>query len=480
MNQYQPAKPDYPHQSECKAKMRGKESFAVLKAPRTGKSKVIIDDFGAMELAGECNDLLLMAPGGVYKTWAGAFQEHASDDLKARAKVFVYSSGMSKQKRKELEEFLAIKEPRTPRVLLVNCEAVSRPGEARELCLKFASQRACVGVLDESVFNKNPTAKRTKFNNRELASRLKFRRILSGLATPRSPLDLYAQFEFLDWRILGHKSFFTFRNRYAVLRPQYFGERLVQVVDGYRHEDELRKLIEPHSFRSEFRPKVPSTYTVREIEMTAEQSRIYSDIKTFATAQLASGEHVTATAVISQIMRLHQVLCGHTKDETGQEHDIPENKTAALLELLEDYDGKAIIWFSYQRDVEKVAAALRKEYGEESVARFYGGNEQTREQEELSFKNSSSCCFMLATPDAGRFGRTWDCADLVIFYSSKNDLDHRDQAEQRPLGVMKDRGVDYVDLITPGTVEPKILEALKKKISLASVINGDTWREWVI
>jgi hypothetical protein len=50
----------------------------------------------------------------------------------------------------------------------------------------------------------------------------------------------------------------------------------------------------------------------------------------------------------------------------------------------------------------------------------------------------------------------------------------------RPLGVNKEKQVDYIDLIVPGTVETKILEALRKKIDMASVINGDNYREWLI
>jgi hypothetical protein len=87
---------------------------------------------------------------------------------------------------------------------------------------------------------------------------------------------------------------------------------------------------------------------------------------------------------------------------------------------------------------------------------------------------------MVATPDAGRYGQRWDVADLNIYYSCRNDLDLREQSEQRVLGVDKDRGVDNVDLIVPDTVDEVILKALRNKIDLAAVITGDNWREWVV
>lgn len=258
--------------------------------------------------------------------------------------------------------------------------------------------------------------------------------------------------------------------------------------NGFKPEaiKELQKLIAPHSYRVEFRPKVPTIYYIREVEMTKEQAKAYAEMKEFATTKLANESHVTATVVIAQIMKLHQILCGHVKDELGKEHLIPENKTTSLLELLDDYGGKAIIWCSYDLDVRKVSAALAKEYGESAVARFWGGNVKTREQEAAAFKTKAGCRFIVATPDSGGMGQTWDMADLVVYYSSKDNLEHRDQSEQRPMGRDKTRGVDVVDLVCPGTIEwreddgPSILRSLRKKINMATAINGDNYKEWLM
>jgi len=114
------------------------------------------------------------------------------------------------------------------------------------------------------------------------------------------------------------------------------------------------------------------------------------------------------------------------------------------------------------------------------VARFWGGNVSSREEEERRFKEDPRCRFMVATPHAGGRGRTWDVADLVVYHSSTNNLEHRDQSEQRVQGVGKTRQVDYVDLICPGSVEDKILKALRQKIDLAGMITGDDFREWIV
>jgi SNF2 family DNA or RNA helicase len=309
------------------------------------------------------------------------------------------------------------------------------------------------------------------------------RRILSGLVAPQSPLDLFSQFQFLDPRILGFTSFYAFRARYAILKRQVFGGRAFDMVVGYRDEDELAERIAPHSYRvrlEDCHDVMDDLYVTREVELTPEQRRAYSELKEFATTALSAEVHVTATIALTQVLRLHQVLCGHVKDESGQVHEVPENRTKELVALLEDYDGKAIVWCSYDADVRRVVSVLEREHGKGSVARFWGGNIATREDEERQFLSDPNCRFMVATPSAGGKGRTWLVADLVVYYSNTSNLEHRLQSEERPKGVGKSTPITYVDLIAPGTVDGKILKALRAKIDVASTLQGDGWREWVV
>ena len=481
--QYYPRVEPRDYQHEALLRMEGKRYFALLMAMRTGKTKTLLDDFGRLELEGEVEDLLVIAPAGVYKTWEEQIKTHVSHDLRSRLMIFTWVSG--RNSKTSLDHFL--KEMATSqmrRVFLVNVEALSlSTSGARDACKRFASARQCMITIDESTIIKSHKAKRTKFVNDHLSSLGDYRRILSGLPTPRSPLDLWGQFQFLNMSILNQPTYASFQSRYAITQKKLFANARwpTEIVVGYRNTEELAELIEPYSFRVPFRPNIPSTYSVREVTMTPEQHRIYEEMKQMATARLdEEGSFVTATQVITQMLRLHQVLCGHTVDEQGRFHDVPENKTSELLEILDDYSGKAVIWCSYDTDVRKVAAAIWKEYGPGSVARFWGGNINTREEEEKKFKTLPECRFMVATPDAGGRGRTWDVADLSIYFSSRNNLEHRDQSEARVLGTDKKTGADYIDLICKGTVEEKILHAIRSKMDLASVITGDNWHEWVV
>lgn len=477
---YISARTPWAHQQKALDKMAGKEAFALLMAMRTGKTKTLLDDFGRLEAQGLCQDLLVIAPAGVYRTWEKAVAEHLGEDLGTRTILHTWSAKAGTTQTRALERFL--QNNQRPRILLANIEALSNVQRARAVCLEFLSQRPAMLAIDESTTIKNHAAKRTKFITKELKPLANWRRILSGLPTPKSPMDLYSQFEFLDPGILRCKSYYGFRARYAIMKSMIFGGRAVPMIVGFRDTDQLQRLIEPHSFRvtlEDCYDLPPKIYTMREVPLTDEQQKAYKEIKEYATTKLGEG-HVTATIVIAQILRMHQVLCGHVGLEDGTHVEIPEHRTATLLELLGEHEGKGIIWCSYDADVRKVADAIASEYGVEAVARFWGGNRASREDEEAKFLNNPACRYMVATAAAGGRGRTWTVADLVVYYSNTADLEHRSQSEERAQGVDKVRSVLYVDLVAPGTVDEKMLHTLRNKINMAATINGDNYKEWLI
>lgn len=466
----------YAHQQKALDLLKGKEFFALWMAMRTGKTKVTLDDFGRLADKGEVLDLLIIAPAGVYMTWIDEVEKHMDPDLS----VAVHAWSAQDKSTKELDKFL---KRGGVRILLVNVEALSMVKRAQELCVQFVKQRGAMVVVDESTTIKNHRAKRTKFLLTQVGPLAKKRRLLSGLPTPKSPLDAWGQFEFLKPGLLGFPKYARFEREFAVTKLLPINGRYISVVVGYRNTEKLAKIMEPHRFRvllSDCYDMPEKIYSRREVTMDPEQERIYKSLAKSSMADLNGKGFVTATEVIVQMLRLHQVLCGHVIDEIGERHVIPERRVRELLNLLEEYEGKAIIWCTYGYNVEDVTDALREKYGEKSVARFWGGNKATREAEEKVFKTDPECRFMVATPSAGGRGRNWSIADLVVYFSSTPDLEHRAQSEDRTQEVGKKKSTLYVDLVVPGTVDEKILKALRNKINLSSTITGDNFREWLV
>ena len=533
MTIYQPKLPAYDHQARGLEKMKGKDLFALLMAMRTGKTKVTLDDYGQLELDNLAHDFLLIAPAGVYRTWETAVREHCSDDLTGRQWRYIWESGNNSKAAKNVRAAF-MQEPSRPRMLLMNVEALSSVREAQNMVVNFVQQRRKVyQALDESVVIKNYDSNRTSFIINKIAPHYSYKRILSGLPTPKDPLDLYGQFYYLNPAILGFYNWVAFRARYAKvanicmvktaelqarLRNANGGQSSLMIeglgrmsindlsrdhlisemtarsiwfptipqIKGYQHEDELRDKIAPYIYRCRLEDcyDMPeSVYMKREVSMTTEQARIYNELKAFCTARINdAGDYVTASQVITQMLRLHQVLLGRTVDEQGNEHEIETNRTKELIAAIEEIeDGeKVIVWCIYDNDIQRVVAALRHKFGEGSVARFWGGNRKTREQEEYKFQNDPSVRFMVATQSAGGRGRMWAMANTVIYYSNSDNLDHRAQSEDRPKAMNKRIPIAYIDLVVPNTVDEKFINSLRRKINMATAITGDNYQEWLI
>jgi len=525
---YQSPFEPWAHQRTALKLSEGREFFAYQMAMRTGKTKVALDDFGRLEAEGKVNDLLVIAPAGVYKTWETAAKEHLAPALYKRLRINIWESGKNAHRAKIRAQFLA--EHKRPRMLIMNIEALSSVDEAFKTAKTFLEQRSVYFAMDESTTIKNDSIRTKKAL--KLAPLATVRRILTGLISPRSPLDVFYQFQFLKPGCLGHQTFTTFKARYAVeekictlptgilqsklLRATGDGRVTIDgwicsvadldrktvlleldkrriwydnfpAITGYKNEEELRDKIAAHSFRvslADCYDLPPKLYSFRDVEMTTDQKRIYKSLKENATAELMEEQkttgHVTALNVISRMIRLHQVLCGHTRDENNELHEVDEKRTKQLMEVLDEVEGKAIIWCSYDYNVRKISNAISKAYGQDSVARFWGGNIKTREAEEEQFRNNPECRFMVGTPSAGGRGRLWVVADTVIYFSNTNNLEYRSQSEERAQGIDKIKSVAYIDLIVRGTVDEKIIEALRNKIDMAATISGDEWRQWLI
>jgi hypothetical protein len=486
---YTPRLPNLAHQTIAQTRLRSQPTtFALLMGTGTGKTKVVLDEWA--ERVDDVPNLMIFAPAGSYANWyldrspeePSEATKHLDPALRKEMLIHHWNSNGGVGWANTLKTFLA--EKKRPRMFVVNIEAFSSVDRVITACTTFLKSSPTLLCVDEATKIKGPTTARTKAALR-LGTLAASRRIATGLVTPQSPLDLWSQFAFLDPAILGCRTFAGFRSTYAITRKEHFpGARWpVEIVVGFRNLEELAKLIEPYSYRvhKEDCLDLPEKiYTTRDVPVSPEQGKAYRELRDFATTKLAEDAHVTATSVITQILRLHQLLCGHLVDEQGDVHEVSEQRTRVLMDVLSEHDGKAVIWVSYEHSLKKVQKTIEREYGEGSCATFWGGNRSERLDEETNFKTDPKCRFMIATPGAGGMGNTWIGADLVIYYSNSYDLEQRIQSEDRTHRIGQTKSVTYVDLVARGTVDEKILHALRNKINLSAQITGANWKEWVV
>jgi len=150
------------------------------------------------------------------------------------------------------------------------------------------------------------------------------------------------------------------------------------------------------------------------------------------------------------------------------------------MDVLEETEGKAIIWAHYQHDIKNIVKEIEKVHGPGSVVTYYGLTPQDKRQDNIKqFQSNDEVRFLIGTPATGGYGITLTQANTVIYYSNGYDLEKRLQSEDRAHRIGQHKPVTYVDLIAPKTVDEKIIKALRGKINIASQIMGDTLESWI-
>ena len=468
----------YEHQLKALEASWTKSYFAYFMEMGTGKSKVLLDNIAMLYDQGKIDGALIVAPKGVIGTWyEQEIPEHFPEHIE---KVSVlWQANITKGQSKKLNALFKTGEEL--HILIMNVEAFSTQ-KGVDFATKFLSCHNTMMAIDESTTIKNPDAKRTK-NICKLAPHAKYKRILTGSPVTKSPLDLYKQCDFLSSELLGHSSYYTFRTRYAVMKTANFGGRNVQIVVGYRNLEELSEKLKAFSSRvlkDDCLDLPPKTFMKRIVKLTPAQEKVYKQMKHLALAEM-EGKQMTTATVLTQLMRLHQITCGHFTADDGTTKDIKNNRITELLNTLEEIHGKVVIWAHYQYDVETIVEHLKKEYGVNSFVTYYGKTPMSERQDNIKkFQDlKSPVRFLVGTTQTGGYGITLTAASTMIYYSNGYDLEKRQQSEARIDRIGQKFPMTYIDIMAQDTVDERIVKALRKKINIASKIMGEKLKAWI-
>ena len=469
--------PPYKHQMTALEKSWNKETYAYFMEMGTGKTKVLIDNMSMLYDKGKIDGALIIAPKGVVKTWyEQELPAHLPDHIDNVS--ILWQSNITKKQQEKLDSVLKTGEDL--HILVMNVEALSTT-KGVEFALKFINCHNTMMAIDESTTIKNPGAKRTK-NIIKLGEKAKYRRIMTGSPVTKNPLDLYSQCEFLDPYLLDFTSYYAFRNRYAEMKTLHVRGRSIQVVKKFVNLGELSETLKNFSYRvlkEDCLDLPPKNWIKRYITLTPDQFKVYDQMKRQAVAHL-NGKASSTMTVLTQLMRLQQITCGHFVANDGSTQDIKSNRINELMDVLSEIEGKVIIWGHWQKDIKNIIKAIVDEYGPGSVVDYYGLTPQDERQENIrEFQNNPECRFIVGTPQTGGYGITLTQANTVVYFSNGYDLEKRLQSEDRAHRIGQKKSVTYVDLICEDTVDEKIVKALKDKINIASEVLGEELKSWI-
>ena len=222
-------------------------------------------------------------------------------------------------------------------------------------------------------------------------------------------------------------------------------------------------------------------FTKRFVDLTPEQDKTYSQMKEMALAMLESGEVMSTMNVMTQMMRLHQITCGHFKADDGKITHLKNNRINALMQLLDETEGKVIIWANYVEDIKNIVENLKKAYGDASTVEYHGSVDPRVRQEQIALfqQKHGPTRYFVGNPQTGGYGITLTAANTVIYYSNSYDLEKRLQSEDRAHRIGQTGSVTYVDLIAEKTRDERIVKALREKINIANEIMGEDIKQWI-
>ena len=468
----------YEHQLKAFEASKDRKHFALFMEQRTGKSKVFVDTACYLFSNNKINAALVIAPNGVHNNWhAKQWPDHAWPSVRFISAA--WASSPNRSEKAALDALFDLYDYPVLRILHVNVEALSRKGKARDFVKRFLDCFTVLAGEDESSDIKNPKAKRTKAVW-YVGERAEYSRILNGTPSTKSPLDTYSQFRFMSPDLLGFRSFYAFRNRYAIMKRRHLpGRPAFDEVVGYQNMEELVSRIHEHSYRvtkDECFDLPPRTHHRRNVELSKRQSELYERLRKEALLNL-SGEDVAVPHVLAQMTRLQQIIGGFVPpdvDEAPVPIDDRVPRMQALLDEIAQMQSKALIWCRFTPEIDAIVKELSKEYGPDSVLRYDGSIKANKRPEiETAFQEDLSVRFLVLQEQAGARGLELYAASYVYWYSANFSLDDYLQANERPHSKQQTKNVAHVHFCSEGTIDERIIDTLESNKEIADMITGD-------
>ena len=459
----------YEHQITALQQSWNKKEYAWFMEMGTGKTKVAIDNIGILNQQNLIDTAIIVAPKSVYLNWEDEIANHLSDEIP----YSIYSWNKSK---KDIDT-------KNLKVYLINTEALSHKSGVLFVKEILTKNLKSIFIIDESTSIKNQGASRTK-NILKLSQLALYKRILTGSPVTKSPLDLYTQCAFLSPELLGFSSFYSFRARYAVMDAVHVGNQIyIHIPKYYVNLDELNSKLRTFSYRvrkDECLDLPEKIKQLRTIQLTTEQRSVYNNLKEKAIA-IMQDESVSFTVKLVELLRLHQITNGFLKTDEGNIKEFEENpKMDELLNILEQIEGKAIIWANYVHNIESITAKLIELYGKNSVVNIYGDVDAVKRKEAVHrFQNDPECKFFVGNPSTGGFGLTLTAASYVIYFSNNYNYEIRIQSEDRAHRIGQNKNVTYIDIVAKDTVDFHIMKALQNKLQISNKTLGENVKNWI-
>lgn len=446
------------------------KGFGLLFEMGCGKTLTAIAIAGAGYQMGKVERLLIVAPTSVVAVWPKELQEYAK--FKYTCKTLL---GEKKQRLKQIDDL--IKFPfKALKVAVINYESTWRP----EILEKLKEFDADMVIADESQQIKTYDAAQSKAMH-ELGDQARYKLILSGTPVQTAAIDIWSQYRFLDKSVFGD-NFFKFRGRYAIMGG-YGNKKIV----GYKDLEGLIKKEHSIAFRvtkDEALDLPEQTFETRKIQFSQKEKNLYERIKKDSYAELDGGGHITATTVLTRLLRLQQLAGGFlVQDDAQKPQLVSRAKLDALADIIEDYvigSGKKLVIFArFIAEVKAIMELAGKVLPKElkQVAIYGDIKKEDRGGIVKQFQEDPNTVLFIGQIDTAGTGITLTAADTCVYYSKNFNYATYSQSLSRIHRIGQRNCCTYIDLEIEGTIDELISKALSRKEDMAKTV-VDNWRDF--
>lgn len=447
------------------------KGFGLLFEMGCGKTLTAIAITGAAYQMGKVKRVLIVAPTSVCAVWPKEFQDYAAFPYTIKTML-----GDKKKRLKELDDLIKFPYPHL-KVAVINYESTWRDG----LYEALEDYDADLIIADESQRIKTHDSEQSKAMHR-LGDKARYKMILSGTPVQNEAVDIFSQYRFLDPTIFG-QNFYVFRNRYAVMG----GFNRKQIV-AYRDLDQLIKKEHSIAYRvtkDEALDLPEQTFENRYITLSPKERNIYDRLRRDSYAELADGGTITATTVLTKLLRLQQFTGGFlVEDDAAKPQLVSTGKLDALSDILQDYvvEGKKklVIFARFLPEVHEIERLCDKILGKQgmrSVAIYGEIKKEDRGGIVQQFQTDPQTMVFIGQIDTAGTGITLTAADTVVYYSVNFNYATYSQSLSRIHRIGQRHPCTYIHLVVEHSVDSQLLASLSKKEDLAKTVVDD-WRQF--
>lgn len=427
---------------------------ALLMEMGTGKTITSIGIAGILYQFGKIERVLVVAPLSILGVWEEEFSRFAD---------YPYTLTVLKGPSSKKAETLHTVGRNGLQIVVVNYESAWRI--EKEL-LAFDADLI---IADEAHKLKEARTSQSKAMH-HFGDKARYKLLLTGTVITNRELDVFSQYRYLNRKVFGD-SFYVFRNRYFDMVG--YGNHIPR-FRNYMLDDFLQRM---HSIafrvtKEECLDLPGITEEVRTVELEPKAMKIYKELQKESYTELGKKE-VSAVNILTKLLRLSQVTGGHLTDDEGDNNAVSTAKLDALADILDSVmaeEKKIVVMARFVPELNDIEALLKKKgIGFASVR----GGVKNREEEIRRFQEDSGCRVFVGQIAAAGLGITLTAASTMVFYSLDYSMSNFEQAKARIHRVSQTENCLYIYLVAKGTVDTKILRALRQKVDLAKAFVDD-------